>query len=185
MPSALSAIAPSYNLMCAGVDRKPSADWGAGVSCREVAGICLVTCARCSFLSAAYCLCCSTRDPHSGIEGSCISIPLEVGSRPMVRKQYPHAQMIAVFRVLHPHCCIPNWPKYQNALQPVRRVHSSREPEAVRFSETAEQQSAGAITVNIRQPINIDISTFGWQEWLRRHLLVVVVVVLAAVKVMV
>jgi len=74
MPSVFSAIAPYCNLMCAGVDRKSSADLGAGVSCREVAGICLVTCARCSFLSAAYRLCCSTRDLHSGIEGSCIII---------------------------------------------------------------------------------------------------------------
>lgn len=108
MPSVFSAIAPSCNLMCAGVDRKPSADLGAGVSCREVAGICLVTCARCSFVSAAHCLSCSTRDLHTGIEGSCINIPLEVGTRPLVRKQYRRAQMIVVFRILHSHCCIPD-----------------------------------------------------------------------------
>jgi hypothetical protein len=41
----------------------------------------------------------------------------------------------------------------------------------------AEQQTARAITVNIRQPINIVISTCGWQEWLRRHPVVVVVVI--------
>jgi len=89
--------------------------------------------------------------------------------------------MTVIFRVQHPHCCIPDWPKCTPTFLYIRRIHSSREPEAVRFSETAEQQTAGAFTVNIRQPINIDILLFGWQEWLRRHP-VVVVVAAAAVK---
>lgn len=149
MPSVFIAVVPSCNLTCAGVDRKPSADLGAGVSCREVAGICLVACARCSLLSAAYCLSCSTRDLHSGIEGSCFSIPLEVGTRPVVRKPYRRAQMIVVFGVLHPHCCTPDWPKCPPTSLYIRRSHSSREAEAVRLSLTAERQTAGAIAVNM------------------------------------
>jgi hypothetical protein len=70
---------------------------------------------------------------------------------------------------------IPDWPKCPLTFLYIRRIHSSREPEAASFSETAEQQTQGAITVSIRQPINIDILPFGWRP--RRYPVVVVVVV--------
>jgi hypothetical protein len=59
---------------------------------------------------------------------------------------------------------IPDWPKCPPTFLYIRRIRSSREPEAASFSETAEQQTPGAITISIRQPINIDILPFGWQR---------------------
>ena len=58
--------------------------------------------------------------------------PVEAGARPVVRKQYRRAQTVLVFRVLHPrHCCTPDWPECPPTFPYIRRIHCSREPEAV------------------------------------------------------